>query len=444
MNILPVEAVSYKQQIKENELLTKLRVIKLVEKSNHTQVEVAKKFNCHRNTVGGLIRDFKNYFSEDLQNKLLNDTWDLDRLLKLLKPLKNRSRRPQYHPAQANEAQEGAIAGWLFNDEELKVGPYQMKTLIERRFSDSEDEFLQSLVNLSEAQIKGIYKRYSLKCKKKRSCSGAKVHLYDYKSLACFECFHFDTKHILDKKSLPKQIYEQFSQTDWMPRYQWTLQDAKSRFRFLAYSRHINAEYGLKFLIFCLMYIRSTFNNWHLPIAVGFDQGSENCCGSKEKLKWFNKVLKPLKTSAYQYHVGNDIRKNLVERSHLTDDRYFYIPRANNFTSKKIFIEEAAGFYHYFNFLRPHTGIEMHKRTPFEVIEESGYINPKRLMKFPIMILDDEIEILRKATDRWFYQAELEKIGLIKVTKKDLIDVAAKYDFFTSPIAQNDLTYYLI
>lgn len=443
MNILPQEAVSYKQQIKDNELLTKLRIIKLVEGSGLSQVEVARKFNCHRNTVGNIVRRFRTEFEARTKSKLLCGHWKKDKLLKTLKPLKNESCRPHRHPTQASEAQEAAVSQWLFEQEGLKVGPYRMKTLINRRFAGTKDPFLQSLVKLSSRQIRGIYRRYSLKCKKKRSYTGAKVHLYDYKSLACFEKLHFDTKVILDKKSLPKQIYNQFSSSSWMPRYQWTLQDGKSRFRFLAYSRHINAEFGLKYLLFCLMYIRFTFSNWHIPIQIGFDQGIENASGSKLKLHWYNQIFKPLRAQAYQYHVGNDIRKNLVERSHKTDDYEFYIPRAPYLKNKTSFVEEATGFQHYFNFHRPHSGIEMNDRAPFEVVRDSGYIKPSRLMNFPTMILDDEIEILRKATDILIYKAELEQIGLKHVTTKDLIETAQKYDFFNPPIAQKDLTYYL-
>ena len=132
---------------------------------------------------------------------------------------------------------------------------------------------LQSLVKLGAGQIKGIYKRYNLKTQEKRSSSGARVHLYDYHLLACFQECHFNTKYILDKKPLPQEIYDKFNNSSWMPKYQWTFQDARSRSRFFAYSRHLNAEFGLKFLLFCVMYIRYLFNNHSLRMRVGFDGG---------------------------------------------------------------------------------------------------------------------------------------------------------------------------
>ncbi len=96
------------------------------------------------------------------------------------------------------EEQEELIINWLFEDEGLKVGPYRMKTLIQRRFHDSRDPLLSSLLKLSPKKIKRIYHRYNLKRKKIRSYTWAKVQVHYYKSLACFEKMHFDTKHILD------------------------------------------------------------------------------------------------------------------------------------------------------------------------------------------------------------------------------------------------------
>lgn len=169
MNILPQEAVSYKQQIKDNELLTKLRIIKLVEKSGFSQILVAKKFHCHRNTVGNIVREFKNKYDQKTQEKLLSHSYEKNKLLKILAPLKNKSPCPLRHPAQATECQEAAIAEWLFKQEGLRVGPYRLKTLIDRRFYDSRDPFLQSLVSLTARQIRGVYKRYSLSPKKREA-----------------------------------------------------------------------------------------------------------------------------------------------------------------------------------------------------------------------------------------------------------------------------------
>jgi len=113
-----------------------------------------------------------------------------------------------------------------------------------------------------------------------------------------------------------------------------------------------------------LLYLRFLFNNWEEEIVIGMDQGVENCSGSDLKLSWWNHILSLLNAKAYQYHLGNDIRKNLVERSHKTDDTHFYVPRADHFKNQQSFLQEAAGYYHYFNFLRSHSGIAMDSKTP--------------------------------------------------------------------------------
>jgi len=302
MCILSKEAMTYKQQIKTNELITKLRIIKLVKKHNYSQSVVAKKFSCHRNTISNVVHLFEQKFEQSLRRKLLNNSnWKLTKLQEVLQPLENQLCRPHRHPKQATVIQEAAIVSWLFYDKGLRVGPIRMKTHIVCKFHDSQDEFLQTLTKLTVRQIRGIYKRYNLKTKKVRSYTGAKVHIYDYQSLSCFQEAHFDTKHILDQKALPEQIYQQFLDTNWFPKYQWIFQLAKPRFRLLAYSRNINSEFGLKYLLFCLMYIRFLFNNWEERITIGMDHGLENCKGSTLKLDKWNSMLSLLNTQAYQY-----------------------------------------------------------------------------------------------------------------------------------------------
>lgn len=443
MKILPKEAMTYKQQIKTNELITKLRIIKLVEKTNFTQMEIAKKYSCHRNTIINIVSQFRKKLDENLKHQLLNNAdWKLTELQQALQPLKSQSCRPYRHPDQATELQEAAIASWLFYEKGLRVGPHRMKTHIVRKFHDSKDKFLQSLTKLTARQIRGIYQRYGLKVKKVRSYTGAKVHIHDYQSLSCFQEAHFDTKHILDQKALPEQIYQQFLAMDWFPRYQWTLQFAKPRFRLLAYSKNINSEFGLKYLLFCLMYIRFLFNNWKERITIGIDQGLENCKGSNLKLGKWNSILSLLNARAYQYCLGNDINKNLIERSHKTDDSEFYVPRASYLKDQQSFLQEAAGYYHYFNFLRSHSGIGMNSQTPFEVIKKANLLMPERLMNFPTMILENQIHILRKTTDFLLFNSELEQLKKEKQTIKKIIDVSQKYDFFEAENAQKVLTYY--
>ncbi len=442
---LPIEPMSYKEQIGTNELVTKLRIIRLVESCGYKKCSVARKFSCHRNTVRNIIKDFRKKIS--LENKrLLVEGADLSlsEISKLLYPLKNKPKKPKGNSRSATRNQEEKIVS-IFSDQKVKVGMYRMKTILRRKFTDSNNSLEKSLSKISVGKLRGIYRKNNLQVEKKRSASGKVVRLYDYKALSAFERLHFDTKHILDKSTLPEPIYKFFETNDDIPLYEWNVIDAKSRFRFMAYSYNLNSEFGLRFLAFVVQFIRYTFNNWSTKITIGQDNGAEFCSGSKRKESDWNEILSPLNAEVYSYHAGHDIRKNLIERSHKTDDYEFLIPRGEKMTSKEKFKEEAENYWFYFNFQRSHSGIGMKGKTPYEIIKDSKLTNAKQLMKFPVLILDDSINTLRKCTNILLFKNEVEcckqKYPEKKIDQKTIIDLKEKYIFFPE-YAQNVLTYY--
>lgn len=449
MHNIYVESMSYKQQIslsQEQELLAKLRIVKQVKRFGRKQKQVAASFSCHRNTITNILKSFKTLLPLDIQQALIyGDDWNRQDLLTLLLPLQNLSRKPHSHPAQASKAVTDKVIE-LFN-KGIKTGPQRFTTIIKRKLADSNNPIEQQVRQLSLASTKGIFKRNKLRITKVKSGNGQKRALYDYQSLACFSCLHYDVKHILDHKALPDDIYHGLATNQELPLYQWTIQDVKSRFRFLAYSRNINAEFGLKFLIFTLCFIRFTLANWDQEIIIGLDNGVEFCCGSKDKEKQWNQILSSLKSEIYTYHPGHDIRKNLIERSHLTDDEELYIPRGDKMTNLPSFMKEARAYLYYFNFQRAHSGIAMNNRTPFELIQASGLSNTTNLLKFPVIVLEDEIEVLRKATDQILLLNEIQQYQIKTqrlINLKKLIDLSLKYDFFKPNFAQNVLTHYQV
>src|SRR6185312_11768027 len=142
--------------------------------------------------------------------------------------------------------------------------------------------------------------------------------------------------------------------------------------------------------------IRSTLKNYDQHIRIGMDNGLEFCLGSKKKEDEWNNVLSVLNASVYQYDPHFDIRKNLIERSHKTDDESFYIPRGIYMKDKYTFHQEVIDYQDYWNRQRPHTGIGMNNRTPREVLKQHGLIGVNRLLEFPVLILEDSIMQLRK------------------------------------------------
>jgi len=104
----------------------------------------------------------------------------------------------------------------------------------------------------SLGKIKGLYKRKGFKTKKIRSANGERRSLYDYDEIEAFEFLQYDTKSILDMHAIPADIYEKFQNNGQLPKIQWTIVDAKTKTRFLAWSYYRSSFFGFKFLEFVL------------------------------------------------------------------------------------------------------------------------------------------------------------------------------------------------
>jgi len=451
MNILTPAAMSYKNLKKQNELLAKLQIIKSYKQSSKSKKDIAKIYNCHRNTVGNIIIKFNTLIPKRNQNTLLNSTNDINNIVNLMKPILDVSSKPKTrHPKQATIQQENKIIDIFKNY--LKVGPKRMRRHLKRAYhgpgniNKKVPVLEKSLSELSLPQIIGIYKRNKLKLKKRHSANGNVKHLYDYKKIAAFEYMHLDTKHILDLKALPSDIYQKFQLNKNLPIYEWNLIDAKSRFRFIAYSHNLASEFGYKFLVSTIQYIRGIFSNYDLRMNILTDNGTEFYGGSKTKEGKWNKVLDILNSKIQSYEPGHDIRKNLIERSHKSDDEEFYIPRGGFITDKKSFLIEAKKYSYYWNAERPHSGIGMDDRTPLEVLIDSGLVKPQRLLNYPTIIFEDNIFALSDITNvvelksyliNYFNSKKKKNIGQKKIEN-------LKYKFpFIEQFAQKVLTPYL-
>lgn len=444
-SIIAKEVMKYKEQIKETELITKIRIIRSVKKDRIPIVQVAHAFSCHRNTITNIVNAFEKQISIADQQQLLEPHAALsyEDLMTKYSRIRNKSRKPHSHKNAATESQEQHILD-LFNKEKLRVGAKRMHHLLQRRYTGRESDDEAQVTRLTPGQLKGIYKRNALTAQKVRSATGEVRHLYDYQTLGCFERLHYDVKYILDKHALPENIYKILSVKE-MPKYEWNILDAKSRFRFLAYSYERPAEFGLRFLLFVIQYIRSVLVAYDVPMVVGFDNGMEFCAGSAKKEEEWNMLFSCVNASVYSYEPRFDIRKNLIERSHLSDDEELYIPRGNFMKTKQAFVQEVTDYAHYWNYERSHSGIGMHDKTPFEMIRQSGIVGAEKLMQFPLLILDDAIDQLRRCTSpieiESFTKTNpgiMQKALSCQKTRRDI-----ENRFFLPTDAQNVLTYYL-
>jgi hypothetical protein len=437
--------MKYKEQIKEHELITKIRIIRYVLKEHMPLKQVAEAFSCHRNTIGNILSRFDEKITPENQALLVSQgaSQTVEELATRYAALIGSSRKPKSNKRSAGNDTESKIKE-LFTTKKLRVGAKRMYTQLKRRYGDSADITEQNLLKLSPGQLKGIYKRNAFTVQKVRSSNGERRSLYDYPSLACFEKLHYDVKHILDKHALPEEIYQLLAGRE-IPKYEWNIIDAKSRFRFIAYSYDISAEFGLYFLLFVVQYIRSVLHNLEQTMIIGFDNGSEFCAGSKRKEEEWNELLSSMNAGVYSYEPNFDIRKNLIERSHLTDDEELYIPRGIFMGTKQGFVKEVTGYQFYWNAQRSHSGIAMHDRTPFEVVKQSGLLGTEKLMSFPTLILDNVINQMKACTKSIVVDSYAKKHP--EQFSKAVIDPKGRRDlelkFFLPTDAQNVLTYYL-
>ncbi len=111
-------------------------------------------------------------------------------------------------------------------------------------------------LKISENTVKAILKRNGIKKKQRRTGNGKVRDLYDYEYIEPFVEFQLDTKHLLDFKSLPKEVYEHMQRYK-LPKCEWNLVDIGTRTRFTAYSYELNATYGYMFIVFCGLWLRA-------------------------------------------------------------------------------------------------------------------------------------------------------------------------------------------
>jgi len=77
--------------------------------------------------------------------------------------------------------------------------------------------------------------------------------------------------------------------------------------------------------------------------------------GSATKQDAWNDILKELDVQIDAYNPNWDIKKNLIERSHRSDDEEFLIPFGAQMQTKEQFMSQSQEFNDYWNKYRPHS-----------------------------------------------------------------------------------------
>lgn len=186
----------------------------------------------------------------------------------------------------------------------------------------------------------------------------------DWYAAKPFEIIQMDLKYIRDHKAHSR---DQIAHRDryGIPNFQWGALDVTSRFKLLAYSQERTWTNGLCFYLWTIAWLRS--HGVTTKIISTVDHGEEFGGKSWLKVQELRKLIAGFGCFLVQNHKGHPEENAHLERSHLTDDREFYIPRALQFTSPQRLFEEATGYLYYYNTLREHSSLDY--STPFQTLK---------------------------------------------------------------------------
>ena len=358
-----------------------------------------------------------------------NTSLTLDDIQNLCWFLKAKSRRPLSHSRQANKDEEKQIVEWF---EKTKIWPKRLMNNLEKR---------KELWSLTLAKIKGVYKRKWFKIRKVRTSNWETRELYNYQEIWAFDHWHYDTKELADAKSLPPHIYKNLKYNEHLPLYEWNIMFVWCRVRFTAYSRWKTSTFWLQFLILVLSHLRYNWVTW--VIHMHTDWGSEFFSGSERKQAEWNDILKELDADIDCYNPNFDIRKNLIERSHRSDDEEFLIAFGDKMTSRDKFMELAQDYNDYWNKSRSHSWKGMNNMTPREKLLKLWFHNADKILDFKVLYLDSYFYQLQHHLEYFYFQRDLKSTPLqkLKINRKISIDLTTKY-LHLKNYAQNVLTYY--
>jgi putative transposase len=258
--------------------------------------------------------------------------------------------------------------------------------------------------------VKKVLKRNSVKKKKIRTKAKTVRHLYDYEHLSPFREFQLDTKHILDQKALPEDVYNHILHNK-LPKYEWNMIDAATRARFTAYSHNLDSTFGFSFIIMVLLWLRG--HNVRDPIHIQTDNGAEFCMGSRKKEDEWNTMFALLDARLSAIPPGAKHLQAIVENSHRKDDECFLSIHPKRCNDTYEFLHKAQRWQDTWNTARPSYGIAMNGNTPLQKLRGYKTMIHSHVFTFPVLLMEDVIKMFGTAV-RWF--ETYFKLNLVRIT----------------------------
>lgn len=237
----------------------------------------------------------------------------------------------------------------------------------------------------SEDTVKAILRRKKVTRRTRRAAAGKQRHLYDYEALVPFRELQLDTKHLLDKRALPREVYDHMKHYG-LPSYEWHIMDAATRARFTAYSSELSATFGFLFIVVVLLWLRA--HGVRDPVRIRLDNGAEFCAGSHKKLAQWNQRLQSLGAVLDPIPAGAKHLLALVENAHRADDEYFLMIHAERCFHTLAFLRKAQQWQDTWNFYRHHFGLGMKGLTPKAKLKATKVMVHWHILLFPVLLLE--------------------------------------------------------
>ena len=391
--------INFKLEMKDSPIVSRIKILKVLFESKITQKRLADKLKIHFNTINNIVKIFK--LNNEMWDKdiiLNSDKYSLNALIEKFNYLDIKSRKPLSH-SRIIEKDSDIWKLIIKFHKETNKGYKLMNNLLKRRlWQDKYNELL-----ITEAKIRWFYKRNKLKLKKVKTSNREYRSPFDFQKDMAFSKLYIDTKHIADKHALPHEIYNKFKYSidnkwkkiRWLPKYELNIIEQNTRIRFIAYLTELDSNLIMNFVEYVVIFIRwNNFIPHDVQISIWMDWWTEFLSWSEKKIKQYNEHMKYLNTKYYCYNWPKDTRKNLIERSHLSDDLEFYIPRGYSINTKRSFLKEATDYQNYWNFYRIHTWLFMNNLTPIEKAKELWIYNIDIMNIFPTIILQEHYPII--------------------------------------------------
>jgi len=310
----------------------------------------ARRFGCSRNTVRKWLRRAREGSFEEL------------------------SRAPRRSPSQTPPDREEAVASAR---RETGYGPHRLR------------DWLTSTggPKLSVWTIRNILKRRGLLKRKSRRHACYPAH-WAWEAREPFSLVQCDVKDVYDKGTLGTERTTHLARLN-LPRYQWTFLEGKSRLRFLAYSRGLNQDCGLAFLLICLWWV----GRWKArpcgEVQIQIDWGMEFGGDNPRKVDLLNrKYFAPLGARLCRYPKGRKGYNGRIERLHRSDDEEFYKPMLLDIGGPLDYLDRAFKWQAFYNLRRPHYRNGMDGSTPMQKLAALGLKLKETFALLPPVILD--------------------------------------------------------